>query len=905
LKPNTVQNNPGGQLAMNFSYTGKCLVSLCLSLAILVPAGLAKEKKGPWDDHIEAGRNALHSGDFDSADRYMKQAMEDTRKFKDDDVRLGTTFFQMGELNVRQQNYSLAKEYYERALAVQQKLLGAESLEAADTLYGIALCYQQMGDHLAAEIFLKRVDEIWRKKLVPRDPKLLSILPSMAAYAAMKNNLASSEAYYKELVGIAQASGNQSQLGNYMNLLATTLGNEGKFDDAKDYAARAVDLLKKSSDSAIAIDSAQDNLRIIQSRSGDAKSVAAARAEAAKLQEQERIAAEKREQEDKARLAAEQSKRQSEQTRLAAEQAQAAEKARQAAEQARIAAEQAKAAEKARLAAEHRAAEQAQQTEQAQKAAQARIAAEKAEQEAKKTRLASEEAKRQSEQKQKEVMQQRVRIAEETKQEDNKRKPWQTDRAIKKAQAGESPQWGKVRYLSEGRLITAEEYKALLLANEAYESMRQEKYRMAVDILNKALDLCPELPSAHTNIGLALARVGKPEEAIEHLQISIALDPSRSAPWVNLASSFQTTGRLKDCVETYKEYLRRFPNDSLAQKAADLVKHLQGEADEQEAVEKAIATAKESSGNDYFPFTTATSTVKWKEDRMPLKVYIASGSRVPGYKSEYQGVMSDSFKSWSSASRDRIKFDYVNSADKADIDCLWTNDSSQVSSISEGGEAQVQFSPEGIKHVKVVILTADPTPDSPLTQNQVQAVCLHEIGHSLGLIGHSPKPNDIMFCSLPAADSRVALSQRDIGTIRHLYAPDVQIAMTPRIKRSVDPLDKHSVNNEGVEFMSTRAYEQAIAKFEEALKIDPDYEPAKENLSSAYNNYALDLMNKGKEQEAETLMQKAMKLQSSIRSVATKLKISTMHNYALVLRKLHRDSEADKVEAESRTLQQK
>jgi tetratricopeptide (TPR) repeat protein len=166
-----------------------------------------------------------------------------------------------------------------------------------------------------------------------------------------------------------------------------------------------------------------------------------------------------------------------------------------------------------------------------------------------------------------------------------------------------------------------------------------------------------------------------------------------------------------------------------------------------------------------------------------------------------------------------------------------------------------------------------------------------------------------MFCSMPSAELKVALSSRDVGTIKHLYRPDVAIALKPgggtTIASASGSADKRSVNNEGVELMSSHAYAQAIEKFETALKIDPEYETAKENLSNAYNNYALDLINNGKEKDAESLMQKAMKLQTSLKSATLKLKLTTMHNYALVLRKLHRDKEADKVEAEAKALEQK
>jgi tetratricopeptide (TPR) repeat protein len=164
-----------------------------------------------------------------------------------------------------------------------------------------------------------------------------------------------------------------------------------------------------------------------------------------------------------------------------------------------------------------------------------------------------------------------------------------------------------------------------------------------------------------------------------------------------------------------------------------------------------------------------------------------------------------------------------------------------------------------------------------------------------------------MFCSMPSAEAKVSLSARDVGTIRHLYTSDVQIAVLPHgaSAKSENGADKAAINNEGIELMTSHAYAQAIEKFETALKLDPNYETAKVNLNSAYNNYAVELMNKGKEQEAESLMQKAMKLQSSLRSAAVKLKLATMHNYALCLRKLHREGEAAKVDADAALLEQK
>jgi tetratricopeptide (TPR) repeat protein len=75
------------------------------------------------------------------------------------------------------------------------------------------------------------------------------------------------------------------------------------------------------------------------------------------------------------------------------------------------------------------------------------------------------------------------------------------------------------------------------------------------------------------------------------------------------------------------------------------------------------------------------------------------------------------------------------------------------------------------------------------------------------------------------------------------------------------------LNNDGVKLLNAGNFPGAIAKFEEALRIEPGYQYAKDNLAIAYNNYAL----KQPPKEAIKYFHKALAIQPGNATTSTNL----------------------------------
>ncbi len=306
------------------------------------------------------------------------------------------------------------------------------------------------------------------------------------------------------------------------------------------------------------------------------------------------------------------------------------------------------------------------------------------------------------------------------------------------------------------------------------------------------------------------------------------------------------------------------------------------------------------SGDNYIENALEGGKVtRWNSEKMPIKLYIERPMGLAGYKDSYYTEVKRAMDTW------------INSAGNNLISCKLTES-------PEEANVRVYFVGEILKKTGKGYITGLATPYIRghildyyevkfIPHDSLYTTALHELGHALGIRGHSSNESDIMYASVN--DAR-GLSQRDKNTLSLLYTLDPHMSnfdpgekvaensaknekllgptdelLDKKLREAIEYTEKYPNNvlswvHLGKAYYDQEKYDLARISLEKALEIDPSYTKALENLALVHKEL-------GNTAEAGNIFKKLVGLEPG--------NIASANNYAYFLIENNRLNEAELV----------
>jgi tetratricopeptide (TPR) repeat protein len=305
--------------------------------------------------------------------------------------------------------------------------------------------------------------------------------------------------------------------------------------------------------------------------------------------------------------------------------------------------------------------------------------------------------------------------------------------------------------------------------NNAVELYNKKEYAQAIAILEETQKTQHKHGDKEQEIlGMCYAQTGKYKQAIEIYKKSLAINPKQPKTISALAAAYEGMGDLKSARAALKQYLKedRHGEDALAAK-------------ERMPVLKKVMKQDDASGEDYFKAVSTPAIGRWSLSRMPLRVHFVPGTDVPSFQPDFEKGVAAAFDLWCNATDGKISWTQTPDQASADIVVLFTADPKEVGKSESHMEAGIcEVDARGIKGAKITGIThatikmLTNNEGKPYTVQEIANTAAHEVGHSLGMRGHSADPNDTMFFAA-TKNTHEGLTERDKNTIRAIYSAQV------------------------------------------------------------------------------------------------------------------------------------
>ncbi len=196
-----------------------------------------KDERDRWEDVLRELLAATH-----------QPGNELTNKSKEIATEQSSLLNQLGKLYYEQARYPLAKDYFERALKIDEEAFGSEHPNVARDINHLGLVFRELGKFPMAQNFFERALHIHEESFGPNTSNIAPILNNLARTLQDLGELVEARPLLERALKIDEEifGSEDINVARDANNLANLLKDLGKLQDARRFFERALHIYEKN-----------------------------------------------------------------------------------------------------------------------------------------------------------------------------------------------------------------------------------------------------------------------------------------------------------------------------------------------------------------------------------------------------------------------------------------------------------------------------------------------------------------------------------------------------------------------------------------------------------------------------------------------------------------------------------